>query len=572
MNEENRFSNAAKNPDVSQRQPSGRVGLRGCWELLIKVIILLILIAILIAYWFGQLGPFGQRGEYDIWAWLILLLMIALLIYLICRQKHFVMLNCGVTQPTGCKHGDPTILAGRVLERITGTASGIGFSRYELELVYHPPFPAPTITIPAGIVYADGAGNPAPALTFGNHQVTGGTLGFVDVQQAVIGAGSGLLLSTNFEVKLHVVGIDGSRKHCNSNFQIAAARSFIKKVGAAFSHTYTDPNEALCSVAPPHALPNTPASVGGDIYVRGAANVYGCAAEKISKVRVWQIPDATFGFIQPPNGSPWPPAMPVGSVEISRVEYTDDDQRTKNPLNGMSTWGDILTYEAGWTTRPECIYIDFGMEICWPVPDIVEKKWGTPISGKYTLLLEVEDDVGNTYYDVQRVWVDNQTVDAKIHSIGGLSPCVDLKLSSFVGTTAEILGVAWDPPIVASDPIGQAAPNENFGNYSMAFQKNGGGGGGITVASPGVRVPNIWPGPLVATDEGVLANWDIVAALDFGSAGPPPAGSPQLGRGQRCAYVISLSVGDTTLVGEGPTDNSNWHLYAINIINDIPEL
>ena len=80
MNEENRFTNAAKNPDTNQRQPSGRVGLRGCWELLIKVIILLILIAILIAYWFGQVGPFGTRGEYDIWAWLILLLMIALLI------------------------------------------------------------------------------------------------------------------------------------------------------------------------------------------------------------------------------------------------------------------------------------------------------------------------------------------------------------------------------------------------------------------------------------------------------------------------------------------------------------
>ncbi len=42
MNEENRFSNPPRNPDINQRQPSGRVNLRGCWELLIKVIILLI--------------------------------------------------------------------------------------------------------------------------------------------------------------------------------------------------------------------------------------------------------------------------------------------------------------------------------------------------------------------------------------------------------------------------------------------------------------------------------------------------------------------------------------------------
>ena len=557
MNDENRFTNPPKNPDTNQRQPSGKVGLRGCWELLIKIIILLILIAILIAYWFG-FGPFGQRGGFDPWAWIILLLMIALLIYLIWRQKHFVMLNCGVTQPAGCKHGDPSILAGYVLEPIIGTASGIGFSRYLLELVYG------TTTIPAGIIYADSAGNPAPGLTFGNHQVTGGKLGFVDIKQAVTGAGAGILTSSSFEVRLRVIGIDSSSKPCQTTFQIAAARSFIKKVGVAFSHLYINPNEPLCSVPPPGVHPVVPASVGGGIYVRGAANVYGCAAEKISEVRVWEIPDATFTFPQPANGTPSVP--PVGGTKISEVLYTNDSQRDNNPLNGMSTWGDILTYEAGWTVREECVYVDFGLQICWTVPDIVEKGWATPVSGKYTLLLEVVDDVGNTYYDVQRVWVDNETPTAKIKSIGGLGPCVDLQLSKFVGTTAEILGVAWDPPIVAGDP--QTAPNENFGDYNMAYQKNGGGGGPIPVNSPGVRVPTNWPGPLVAADQGVLAKWDIVTDLD-GGMGPLPPGSPKLLRGARCAYVVSLGVWDKTLVGEGGSGHSATHLYAINIINDI---
>jgi hypothetical protein len=559
MHEENRFNRPNdRAAQDQQRQPGGRTSLRGCWELLIKLIILLILIAILLAYWFGQLGPFGPRGEYNPWAWLTLLLLIILLIYLIWRQKHFVMLNCGLTQPTGCKHGDPNILAGHVLEPIIGTASGIGFNRYELELVYG------STTLPAGIIYADNVGNPAPALTFGNHQVTSGTLGFVDVQQAVIGAGSGVLTSSSFEVRLKVIGIDSSSHTCNITFEIAAARSYIKKVGAAYSHTYINPNEQLCRTPPPVVHAVDPTSIGGGVYVRGAANVYGCAAELISKVQVWEIPDPAHSFPQPANGTP--PAAPAGGTLISEVIYTSADQRDNNPLNGLSTWGDILTYEAGWTVREECVTVDFGFEICWTVPDIVEKVWSTPASGKYSLLLIVLDNVGNTYYDVQRIWVDNFSPIAQIKSIGGLAPCVDLRLSLFVGTTAEIRGVAWDPPIVG-DPL-PVAPDENFGDYSMSFQKNGGAGGGITVATPGVRVPNVWPGPLGAVD-GVLANWDIVAALDFGAPGPVPPGSPKLGRGERCAYVIFLSVSDKTLVGEGPSHNHAPHAYAINIINDI---
>jgi len=562
MNEENRFTTAAKNPNDGQRQPSGRVGLRGCWELLIKVIILLILIAILIAYWFGQIGPFGTRGEYDLWAWLILLLMIALLIYLICRQKHFVMLNCGVTAPTGCVHGDSTILSGHVLAKIIGTASGIGFSRYELELVYDG-----TTTIPAGIIYADAGGNPVPALTFGNHQVTNGTLGFVDIQQAVAGAGIGFLTSTNFEVRLHVVGIDGSRKNCQTSFQIASARAFIKKVGAAWAHNFVDPNETLCripapAVPSPGLHPVNPASVGGSIYVRGSANSYGCAGEKISELHIWAIPDATFSFAQPNNGDPIVP--PPGAVQISEVIYANDFQRNLNPLDLPSDEGAILTYAPGWTTRTECTWIP--PLICWDVPDIVQIGWPTGPTGKYTLLLAFKDTVGHTYFDIQRVWVDNTEVVNVISEIGGLNGCLDLRLSKFVGIKCEIRGFAWDRAIRDVDP--QVAPNDNFAGYSMSFQKNGGGGGAIPVATPGVRVPNVWSDATPPAD-GVLANWDVVGAVDFGAPGPVPVGSGQIGRGEHCAYIISLTGSDTTLVGEGGNNHGYTVNYAINIINDL---
>jgi len=534
----------ASQPALAERQ----VGVRGCLELILKLIIAMIVIGAFIANWL-------KEKELNLFTLILLLILIVLLIWLILHQRHFVLLNCDLTKPKDCVHGDPTLLATYVLEPIVGTASGIGFSRYELEVIYA------SSSIPAAVIYADLAGNPDTTLTFGNHQVNNGTLGFVDVKQAVIGAGVGFLTNASFEVRLHVVGINGSRHTCSRMFQIASARSFIKKVGTAWAHSFTDPNDPLCAVAPPLPHVVIPASVGGDIYVRGAANAYGCAAEKIAELHLWAIPDPTFSFVQPANGTP--SVVPAGGVQVSEVIYTTDDQRTSNSLDGTSDWGDILTYAPGWTTRTEWVIADLFILIPITVPDIVEIPWPTATSGKYTLLLEVMDTVGNTYYDIQRVWVDNNGPTAKITSIGGVEACVDLKLSAYVGTTAEICGIAWDPPIRGVDP--QAAPNDNFSGYSMTFQKNGGAGGTIPVATPGVRVPNIWPGPLALTDEGVLADWDIVAALDGGLA----PGPEKLARGERCAYVIWLGDSDKTLVGEGPSNHSATHSYAINVINDI---
>jgi hypothetical protein len=547
--------------DTHQRpKRPGRFGVQGCGELILKLLIALVIIAAFITNWLNQ-------RELNIWTLIILLILIALIIWLILRQRHLVFLNCDLTEPDGCKHGDPNLLAGYVLEPIVGTASGLGFSHYELEVVHG------TTVIPAAVIYATNTGNPDTAATQGSFQVNNGTLGFVDIQQAVIGAGADFLTSSTFEVRLHVVALDNSRDTCTKTFEIAAARSFIKKVGAAWAHDVVNTNEMLCRVpapaAPdpgPHAT--DPASVGGSIYVRGAANAYGCAAEKVAEVHLWAIPDPTFSFAQPANGSP--SVVPAGAVQISEVIYTTDAQRNNNKLDGVSSEGSILTYAPGWTVREECFYFDLGGQICINVPDIVEIGWPTGASGKYTLLLEVKDTVGNTYFDIQRVWVDNDNVTAQITSLGGLAPCVDLKLSDYVNMTAEIRGVAWDSPIVDTDP--QIAPNENFGSYGLSFQKNGGASGPIPPAvSSTTRVPNVWPGPLLPGTDGVLANWDIVNALDAASPTPTPGipAAAKLARGERCAYVISLGVSDLTLVGEGANHHHQPHLYAINIINDL---
>lgn len=571
MREENKVPTASRAAAAAQqpaRDAGGKASLRGCWELLIKLIILLILILILLAYWwgvgpFGPRGEFGVRGNYAIWVWIWLLLLIALLIWLIWRQKHLVMLKCDLTDPVGCKHG--TQIGGKWLEPILGTASGLGFSHYVLELYYD------GSPVAGGIIYADAGGNPDPSLTQGNHQVNAGTLGFVDLVQALGGAGAGLYNSTDFEVRLRVVGIDQSTCNHTVHFQLNIALASIKKVGAAWAHDYGNVSETLCRVpAPatpspgPHAV--NPASIGGGVYVRGDADVHGCANEKLAEVHVWAIPDDTFSFPQPTPGSAIVP--PPSSTFHSEVVFTTDAQRTANPLHLPGDEGAVLTYAPGWFTRQDCFWIGGFPPFYFclpPVPDLHKTGWPTGATGKYTLLLAVKDTAGQTYFDVQRVWVDNDDCLAKITSIGGLTGCLDLRLSDFANKKCEIRGFAWDRAIREADP--QAAPNDNFSDYSLGFQKNGGGGDVIPAATPGVRVPNVWAEVAPGAD-GLLAEWDIIAAIDNGAVAPP-AGSGKLQRGTRCAYIIALSVSDTTLVGEGGSGHGAYHPFAVNIINDL---
>ena len=228
----------------------------------------------------------------------------------------------------------------------------------------------------------------------------------------------------------------------------------------------------------------------------------------------------------------------------------------------MSYWGTV-----------NCTFLG----VPYTVPKIRPRPFwdSNPLNGRYVVLLEVRDRpvlgpwvAGNVaVVDQVVVWIDNQQPTATLTSIGGLASCDYLYLSNYTGTTAEVRGVAWDPPIVPTAP--QQAPNDNFDVYGLSFKKNGvAGGGGIPAATPNTRVPNVWPGPLVPGANGVLANWDIVGALD-GGPGPLPPNSHQLPRGERCAYVISLSVHDNTHVGDSGNHHDAHALYAINIINDL---
>jgi hypothetical protein len=309
-------------------------------------------------------------------------------------------------------------------------------------------------------------------------------------------------------------------------------------------------------------------SIGGSFSVDGSAYVVGCN-------RLMTQYQLVHFHLNPNNPVPAFPSALGGTNLIPNVVYGD------NPVTHPWQSGCFPAITPNIIENGDLV-AEWQSRFCpippHTVPKVQGRLWNShPLNGRYVIFLEVDDRAlpMGTYpgtlaaTDQVTVWIDNQTPTAKLNSVGGITGCGDMRLSDYLTAPAEIRGVAWDPPIDSSAP--QKAPNDNFGSYSLSFQKDGDplASAPIPPATPGVRVPNIWPGPLLVSDEGTLANWDIVSALD-GGAGPLPAHSPKLVRGTRCAYVIWLSVTDTTHVGDSGNHNSTGPVaFAINVINDL---
>jgi hypothetical protein len=536
---------------IFAQSPEGRFGVRNFWELLIKLIIGLIIVVTFTIYWQSQLE---RNPRY----WIVVLSLIGLLIWLILRQKHFVGLSCNLTDPNNCKHGDAALLNNYVLEPILGTATGLGFSRYQLEVFW-----SGTIPIADAVIYANPAGDPDATLSIGNHQVNNGKLGFVDIQKAILGAADHVLTSTQFEVRLYVFGLDGSQKTCTTTFSITAARAYIKYIGGGWSHDVTNVNEPL------RHNDNSTAdelAVGGYISVRGAADTYGCSSEQIAEYSLWIKPDPTFNLPQPSQGLPYDPVAD-GWTNITRVVYTDNDQRIYNKLNGMPT-PNFLTNSSIWSTRSVCIRPDFMPLVCFPIPNLVEFYWNSRVgvetgSGKYSFLLKVIDTAGNTYYDIQRVWIDNEAILGGIRGLAGLGACEDLYILDVSGGIISIEGYATDPLIVSGDLT--KPTSDNFDRYQIWFQKQGASGWQeleiplIGGSYPGLDknkpVPErtIWSGGSTPP-VGVLAEWD----LRWLDAATNPKGLPTdqlLAVGKSCTYTLRVEAWDKTLVSE---DDPHW--------------
>ena len=490
-----------------------------------------------------------------------------LLFYRRCLSDCFRPLVCQISRPAANECADSVFVsacAPLTAVQITGTAGGAAFNHYTLRYSWGGGSP-----IDDAVVYPNCARPPAQISS--NSAVLGSTLGYLDVTLLPAGV-------TEFTIYLDVFDAGGSHVTCTQTFKLRTTAVEISASAKVKALVAEDPfhNGSFIKLIKATNDPNPTVpelSIGGVFSVDGSAYTVGCdrIMSQFVLVRypappaaiVPTFPDAT----QPGNA---PIIAPVVYEDVPGHPWQSGCFPTITPNIILN--GDLV---ALWSSD-SCTFLGFN----YTVPKVLpEPFWdSTALNGRFVIFLEVRDRAvaaltfpgSVAAVDQVAVWIDNQPIQGLIKSIGGISGCGDLHLKDFAGTTAEIVGVAWDPPIDPSAP--QKRPNDNFGSYSLSFQKNGdpAASGSIPPAvPPGIRVPNVWP-VLPPGVVGTLANWDIVAALD-GGPGPQLPHSPKLPRGERCAYVVILDVSDTTHVGDSGLNHSTGPiLYAINVINDIP--
>jgi hypothetical protein len=465
---------------------------------------------------------------------------------------------------------------------IIGTAAGAAFTSYMLRYSLGGPI------IDTAVVYPDCSAPPLHPSS--STPVTAGILGYLDTYLLPLG-------TTNVTVYLDVYGSGGLHLSVSAVFNFEVVYSAITTVaGSVPTFTAQDPFNPSPSVIKmvQNLLPGFTGyerSVGGSISVIGSAWADGCG-NIISQYQLAQFPAP--GAVPLPSIAPSPTALGGTSLIPAPVIYDGTLARPFTSCTSNVVIGGNLV--ADWSVCPSP-----------PFPagtgSLQQFDWASLPSGppspapngqRCVVFLEVDQYSITTPHtpmvvaghDQVAVWIDNYPVVALLTQIGNVTGCGDLKLSSFVGTTAPVMGLAWDYPIDISAQ--QLTPNDNFGSYSLSYQKNGGCSANFLPSDytpngtpagtpPIVRVPNLWtataPTPAQAA---VLASWDIVGALDGGPALPPEsctlsplASCWQLPRGCHCAYVIELEVVDTTWVGDGGDNHHLLNLYAVNIINDI---
>ena len=493
-----------------------------------------------------------------------------------CLQRCFQPLIAEIDAPPACSSLTVVPACGNLSGiEITGTAAGAAFTSYALSYSLGGP------AINTAVVYPDCSRPPLnPSSTT---PVTAGVLGYLDIT---------LLppATTQATVYLDVYGSGGLHLQVSAVFQFSINAIAITAVATVPSITGQDPfNTSASNIKMLQNLlqPGFERSVGGSVTITGSAYTFGCG-DQMTQYQLAQFGPA-LGALPLPSPTPSPTALD-GTPLIAPVVYDDTAAHPWSsgcpfsfPTPNIILNGDLV---AAWSTQT-CPF-PFSS-----VPKISsDNKWPSNPNGRFVVFLEVDEGpivsphtpVVPAGTDQIVVWIDNSPVVGLITQVGSVIGCGDLHLKDYVGTTAAIMGIAWDYPIDIT--AAQKTPNDNFGSYSLGYQKNGGGGqsflstdynpnGAGRGTSPTVRVPNLWQSaPPLPAQAALLASWDIVTALDGGPPPDPnnpcvPANPWQLPRGCRCAYVISLGVQDTTWVGDGGDAHTTLVLFAINIINDI---
>jgi hypothetical protein len=570
---------------------------------LIKYILLFLLLLLLI----GQLanGDIGRLQEGNFLTWLILilkLLLIAILIWLIRVQRG---LTCEVTAPTGCTDEEINQTLGGLTVEVVGSAGGAPFSHYTLEWrkVEGQDCQNNADWSSDGVHYPGGGGN-------GGSPVTNGTLGWLDT--TVWPAGS-------YEVRLCVYSVYSSQPTCCcSQFNLFKQLVWIERVAIDPGAPVLTPPGPFVGNAP--VVDSNPGGtvvpVGGCVTIEGSAWVGECNNRKIKCFDLRYAP----GFLPGPFDAGFNPAAytgpDTGSLLPAAVCYEPPEEAAKraqwNWVIGRALTTQLVktqitilgnTYDV-WKLKDFCFNSAVQLPAC---PDAQHHCR----SGQFTLMLQVEDTLGNMYYDTQQVWFDNKPIHAEFGGIGGLAACTDLHLDAggpfvppgapcSVPWPAEMRGIAYDEYIDEAD---LSYPSDNFDYYWLRITRQGGPTyqvpitpslvppvfgpnplhGTSRVGEPGERCEESIPGcmpvnPVPPKDNGLLTMLDLrvfdaVCAPSLVAPFTPPAGFA-LGRGECCGYTFQLFARDKTWSdGWSGGYHRQWSLpWAVCICNDLPQV
>ncbi|MSN26151.1 MAG: hypothetical protein GJV46_09815 [Geobacter sp.] len=530
-----------------------------------------------------------------------------LLRYFICLRECFKPLTCNLTKPHGCTEESPKSGGGGLVVEIVGTATGGFFHHYTLEWrkVEGDPCEDNSNWQSLGIIYPGGGAT-------GTVPMVAGTLGWLNT--TALPAGS-------YEIRLCVYSsLPNAPRCCHcTQFSLFKRLVWIDRVANAPVQTPLGP---FVSTSP---IVNTNPGgivvpVGGCVTVKGSAFVGECNNRKIKCF------DLRFGleWLPGPGEVGFNPADFTGSllVPYGPTCYTDANPAVESQKR--APWNQLI--ERALTTHFVETEIDlFGSPFkIWKLQDFcfnsggllpvgVNNTAGCPDehhrcrSGKYTLLLQVEDTLGNLVYDTQQLWFDNKPISVEFSGIEGLPGCSDLKLSQFVPGGAPcgvpwprgLSGIAYDEYIDESDPT---YPSNNFDYYNLVITRQGGPSlvvpitpdlvtyganpliGIQRVGDPGTRcepLPAVGgcpvPPPVPAKMAGLLTQLDLRAFDAVCAASIPasehysiPAGF-SLKRGECCGYTFQLYAQDKTWSdGWNGGYHHAWSLpWAVCICNDL---
>jgi hypothetical protein len=570
---------------------------------LIKYILLVLLILLLLAQLAS--GDFRRLAEGNVLTWIILvfkLLLIGLLIWLIKVQKQPI---CDLTAPTGCTGEEINQTLGALTVEVTGSAGGATFSHYTLEwrkaegkdCLDNADWSS------AGVHYPGGGGS-------GSSPVTNGTLGWLDTTVWAAGA---------YQVRLCVYVFFSNQPGCCKCIEFNLFKQFvwIQRVAidpGAPVQTPPGPFDGNASIVNTNPA-GVVVPVGGCVTVEGSAWVGECNNRKIKCFDLRYALGFRPGPLDP-GFNPTDYSGPnTGSLLTGPVCYEPPDEADKR-----AQWNWVISRAL--TTRLVKTQITlFGSTFdVWKLQDYCFDSAGLlPAcadaqhhcqSGKVTLLLRVEDTLGNLYYDTQRVWFDNKPIHVEFGGIGGLAACTDLHLHAggpFVPAgapcgvpwPADLMGIAYDEYIDEAD---LSYPSDNFHLYLLQITRQGGPTYSVPI-TPGLAPPVFGPDPLHGTSRvgepgtrceqsvpgctpispvplkshGALTQLDLrvfdaVCAASLGAPFAPPAGFA-LKRGKCCGYTFQLYAQDKTWSnGWAGGFHHLWSLpWAVCICNDLPK-